>query len=342
MKRDLSELGIAQLVRGSAVLAAEGRQWREQAHRLGRMALAAGKVRLVTPDHLPSNGTRLASSLQGTAADDRDWEWLPADLRTAYQLLKPTLHEPAAGIVSQFSPRGGPLGAALLAAVTGLPLLDAVLEQDVAAEAWPVAHAVVGGNRNRQRYIEWLSRESNPVTSSLLQSTMATVGGFYSHLQQLTPAASLDGGWLSRTLWLGAELARVEKRGVQAVADWLQTNLDLRLVGQGYWTPTLPRDPSPRNERLVTLQGKRQRGAQTRLLWLDAADRVRDELSGELLTPLWLSSSAEVLTAAELNAGDWVTLLLPSTVPAATAVGSTRSARPLRSPAVALPLAKAG
>ncbi|KAB0676416.1 DUF917 domain-containing protein [Aureimonas leprariae] len=320
MGRILTERDIEAAVKGGSVYAAGGGGWADHGRMLGRAALAAGTVELVSVDELDPDAIVATAAAIGAPAGTTKWEMRPEDYVKAARLLQEAVGQPLAGFMVGQNGRSSTLNGWLPAASLGARVVDAVGDIrahptgdmgsiGLAGSPEETIQTAVGGNRAENRYIELVVRGATAKVSPILRTASDMSGGFIASARAPVKASYVKEnaalGGISLALALGEAIIAAEPQGGAAVVDAICRKTGGSIVASGEITAF---DVRYTNEAFDIGTVRVGSGASARILHVMNEYMAVDDADGHRLATFpdvvtSLSPEGEPLSVGQLRVG---------------------------------------
>lgn len=249
MSRILTLQDVEFAIKGGSVFACGGGGWVEHGRELGTMAVTIGRPELVSLDEVDDDAWIATAAAIGAPGGLTDWEMLGIDYVKAVSLLEDALGEPLYGLIIGQNGMSSTMNAWLPSALLGTKVIDAVGDLrahptgdmgsiGMANSPEPMIQTAVGGNREKNQYIELVTRGATAKVSPILRKASDMSGGFIASCRNPLRASYVRNnaalGGISMALSLGQAIAAAEKKGGNAVVDAIckETNGSILAAGK--------------------------------------------------------------------------------------------------------------
>jgi DUF917 family protein len=234
VRRRLGRDDIEAAVRGGSVFACGGGGWADHGRMLGREAVAAGTIELVSIDELPDDAWVATAAAIGAPAGTTRWEMRGEDYVRAVALMQEALDAPLNGLIVGQNGMSSTLNGWLPAAMLGLKVVDAVGDirahptgdmgsLGMAASPEATIQTAAGGHRASYSYIELITRGATAKVSPILRAASDMSGGFIASCRNPLRASYVRDhaalGGISLALTLGEAILAAQPNGSAALID---------------------------------------------------------------------------------------------------------------------------
>lgn len=249
MGRILTLRDVEAAVLGGSVFACGGGGWAEHGRELGTTAVTIGRPELVTVDEIPDDAWIATAAAIGAPGDLTDWEMLGMDYVKAVELVQKELGEPIYGLIIGQNGMSSTLNAWLPGAILGTKVVDAVGDLrahptgdmgslGLANSPEPMIQSAVGGNRDKNAYMELVIKGATAKVSPVLRKAADMSGGFIASCRNPIRASYVKRhaalGGIGMALDLGEAILAARPKGAGAVIDAIckQTNGQILCSGK--------------------------------------------------------------------------------------------------------------
>jgi uncharacterized protein len=248
MRRILGASDVEAAVKGGAVFAAGGGGFADHGRMLGTAAVNAGKPELVSMDEVPDDAWIATAAAIGAPAGTTAWEMRGVDYVKSVQLVQEALGAPIYGLMIGQNGKSSTLNGWLPSAILGIKVIDAVGDIrahptgdmgsiGLANSPQQMIQSAVGGNRDKNAYIELVIRGATARISPVLRTAADMSGGFIASCRNPLPASYVKKnaalGGISIALALGQAILDAEPKGGAAVIDAICRQTKGEIIGQG-------------------------------------------------------------------------------------------------------------
>lgn len=269
MKRILTLKDVEAAVKGGSIFACGGGGWVEHGLELGRLAVTIGRPELVSIDELDDDDLIATAAAIGAPGGLSDWQMLGVDYVKAVQLVQQELKSPIAGLMIGQNGMSSTLNAWLPSALLGCKVVDAVGDLrahptgdmgaiGLASSPLPMIQSAVGGNRNKNAYIELVVKGATSKVSPVLRKASDMSGGFIASCRNPIPASYVKKhaalGGITQAIKLGEAILAAKGN---AVIDAICGHTGGSIIGSGKVTSnTLRYTNEAFDVGIVTLNSK--------------------------------------------------------------------------------------
>jgi DUF917 family protein len=248
MGRILNARDVEAAVKGGSVFAAGGGGWADHGRMLGAAAVNAGEPVLVSIEEAPDDAWIATAAAIGAPASTTEWQMLGVDYVNAVKLVQKELGAPIYGLMIGQNGKSSTMNAWLPSAILGTKVIDAVGDLrahptgdmgsiGLANSPLQMIQSAVGGNREKNAYIELVVRGATGRISPILRTAADMSGGFIASCRNPVPASYVKKhaalGGISIALALGEAILAAEPKGGTAVIDAICRESKARIIGQG-------------------------------------------------------------------------------------------------------------
>lgn len=248
MSRILTLQDVDFAIKGGSVFACGGGGWVEHGRELGTMAVTIGRPELVSLEEVDDDAWIATAAAIGAPGGLTDWQMLGSDYVKAVALLQEALGEKLYGLIIGQNGMSSTLNAWLPSALLGTKVIDAVGDIrahptgdmgsiGMANSPEQMIQTAVGGNREKNQYIELVTRGATAKVSPILRKASDMSGGFIASCRNPLRAAYVKRhaalGGISMALSLGQAISAAEPKGAAAVIDAICCETQGSIIASG-------------------------------------------------------------------------------------------------------------